>query len=174
MNIDKLIEKLKANYPVGGHPNEVREKDFRRTLKNMGFSSDQLDRLYNKILESCDFFPKVYDLHQAVNTLGLERQNATPIANTQKMLEGFKGHEEGAITFKEWLDTGGYEQIWEDCGYDRDKYFKRLRFMGVAVTPDYKMEPKPKELKAEVEFLTECLPEFGFEDNNRPVSLDEL
>jgi len=173
MKIEKLIEGLKANYPESQHPTEVRQKDFVRTLKNMGLSAEQHELLYNELLRKCEFFPKVYDLHAVVGSLAIERSENTAVSRTRKMLtEREMIESEGGVTFREWLRDGGLQQIIEDCGGDMARVKKVLGVMGVSAIPDYRMPEKKADHTADADFLTEHLPEGGFEDDNRETLED--
>ena len=170
MEISKVLEGLKANYAPGLHPTEVAERDFVRTLRNMGFQTDQLDRLYDELLSSCDFFPKVFDVHQAVLKLGLTRPERNQLNKTKELLDDYSRKDRGGMTFREWFHNGGYEFICRDCGHDQVKIRRRLQVMGI---PLHAVDaPKPKNNKSEPTLLGEVAPEFPCADPSTDVVVE--
>jgi hypothetical protein len=166
MNLERMYDGIMANYPASTHPQENGKRDFIRTLKNFGFSDSQYDKLYDELLASCDFFPKVHDLYRCVKKLALERPGTNEALRTKQLLDAQKESEKDGITFNEWLYGGGYEEIIEDCHGDMQKVHKRLNLMGVTSLPERKRPKEPQKF----EFLAENLPEFDFSFS----SIDEL
>jgi hypothetical protein len=68
-----LLDGLKANYNQALHPTETQEKDMLRVLRNIGYSEPQLDLIYDELLRTCEYFPKIFDIHNAGSTLRLAR-----------------------------------------------------------------------------------------------------
>lgn len=161
----KILEGLKANYPQSTHPQENAERDFLRTVKNMGFTPQQHAQLYDELLATCDFFPKVHDIYRCSKKLKFERAGLDAVSQTRKMLDS-RDDGQPVMSFHEWLYSGGYETIVHDCEGDMLKVHKRLALMGVTSLPE---RPRPKEAQ-KFEFLTDNLPAFDFPFN----PIDEL
>ena len=170
MDVKTLIEGLKNNYPVGVHPTEIAEKDFLRTLRNMGFAPDQLDKLYDELLASCSFFPKVFDIHSAVFKLGLVRPEQDAVQRTANMLEGYQDHVGKELTFREWLGRGGYETICRECSNDQEKIQRRLAAMGIIQRPDDTV--KAKNHKSDLTPALELPPEFPCAETSSDVVVE--
>ncbi len=158
MTSKDLLEGIKANYPTSTHPTELGERDFIRSVRSFGFIDSQLDKLYDELLATCDFFPKVHDLYRCVKKLGLERIEQNQVNQTRKMLDEQADSYTGGITFNQWLYSGGYEEIVQDCHGNMKKVRARLNLMGVTSLPE---RVRPKEPQR-MEFLTEDLPVFDF------------
>jgi hypothetical protein len=161
-----LLEGLKANYPQSVHPTDVAQHDFIRTLKNTGYSEQQFDKLYDRLLSDCEFFPRIADIYRCAAKLNLERPGINEITRTRQLLDSQSDSYTGGITFNEWLYGGGYEEIIEDCGGDMKKVHKRLNLMGVTSLPERKRPKEPQKF----EFLAEDLPMFEWPSS----SIDEL
>lgn len=159
MNIRNLIEGLKANYAPALHPTERAEKDMSRTLYNMGWDSDQLSKLYDELLLTCEYFPKVFDIHSAVSKLHLVRPDSNQLMKTRSMMDSY--HQGSAISFNQWLDTGGYDQIRRDCQYDEVKIRKVMAMMNIVPRREPEHE-KPRNHKSDMQFITDDLPEWDF------------
>lgn len=169
MNAKHLMDGLKANYAVSLHPTELHEKDFLRTLRNLGYDGEQLDVLYNELISTCEFFPKVYDLHRCASKLGLQRKGSDAVTQTRRMLDDHFTPPPDAITFDEWLHTGGMETIREDCNYDETKIHRVLNMMGVVAAA--RPEEKKTDEHHEFEFISDNLPVYDFPEE---ISLDDL
>jgi len=124
----------------------------------MAFNDMQHDKLYDELLATCEFFPRIADLYRCVNKLALERADQNDATRTRRMLDEQKDSYEGGITFNQWLYGGGYEEIVEDCHGDMKKVRARLNLMGVTSLPEQKRPDTPQRM----EFLTEDLPMFDF------------
>jgi len=157
MNIQKLMEGLKSNYAPGLHPTELAERDFTRTLRNMGYTHEQLNLLYDELLSSCEYFPKVYDIHRAVSKLQLVRPERNALTQTKQMLDERESYEHDAITFEEWWHNGGYEFVRQDCDGDPVKIQKRLAVMGITRMPE---APKPKNHVSDMTFISDASADF--------------
>jgi hypothetical protein len=169
MNAKILMAGLKANYATGLHPSDLHEQDFIRTLRNMGYGPEQLELLYNELLKTCEFFPKVFDIHRCAGALNLKRPGKTELDTTRELIDGFADHKDGAMTFQEWLADGGMDQIMQDCNYDERKIAQRLAMMGVLARPIPDEPEKSKKHKSDFEFIAGELPSYDF-----PERIDDL
>jgi hypothetical protein len=170
MNSRELINGLKANYPESTYPSELHEKDMLRTIMNFGYTSTDLSNLYDELLKTCNYFPKVFDIHRCSQALGINSHkiDSEELNKTRELLKSYNNHEEGTMSFKDWINGGGIAQIRRDCDYDEVKVQKILNIMGAAVRQEAPREEKPAK---EMTFLVDALPAYDFPEI---VSLDEL
>ena len=162
MNPKTLVEGLKMNYHESLHPSSTAEKDMIRTLRNLDFEHEQNTKIYEWLLANCQFFPKVYDIHEAVRTLKIHKQG-TAISQTEltrREIERRKEYEKDAISLDEWLRTGGYEFVCEQFHGDPVKIRQHLARMGKSQyfrsTPDGDL--RKKDHVAKPVLLDEALP----------------
>lgn len=89
-NPKELMSSLLVHYPESLHPSDQAQKDMIRTLSKLKYSPKQLDDLYDKLIQECNYFPKVYDLITQASNLNLSTRERQP--NT---------------VFKTWRDDRG-------------------------------------------------------------------
>jgi hypothetical protein len=90
MDAKGWMKKLMEYYPEGLHPSEVMRKDLVRCVRTFGYSEEQLEELYEKIVMNCEFFPKVYDVVTQAGELRLPTRVRKP-----------------ELVFETWVDERG-------------------------------------------------------------------
>lgn len=77
MNVKDFIESLKSNYQQSLWPSEQGQKDLTRILIGKRYSSIQLERIKDKCLVECDFFPKISEIIKCAGELGISESRQT-------------------------------------------------------------------------------------------------
>jgi hypothetical protein len=78
VNSKELLESLKEHYPSQLHPSDQAMKDMIRTVRTLKYTYDQIDALYDRLIQNCEFFPKTYDIITHASNLGMPTRERKP------------------------------------------------------------------------------------------------
>jgi len=123
MTAQDMILGFHAHYPAAMHPVEQARNDLLRIIKSLKYTEDQYSGLYDIILKDCQYYPRPFDVMSCAGKVGTVKKN--PGEMTPAMFEEER-RTYGACSLREWLDSGGLQEIYEQWAYDEARVRKHL------------------------------------------------